>query len=318
MVATFRSRAGAAWVGFLLFALGTADPANAESPPPYLYVLGVTQDAGYPQAGCYRPHCMPGWEDRDRRLTASSVALIDPAAAATYVFDATPHLPDQLYRLELEAPSEQYRFGGFFLTHAHIGHYTGLMHLGREVMGAGSVPVFAMPRMKRFLEKNGPWSQLVTLRNIRISTLAADESVPLSKDVRVTPFVVPHRDEFSETVGYRIDGPERSAVFIPDIDKWQAWDTDIVELVRSVDYALLDASFYADGEIPGRAMSEIPHPFVVESMALFEALTDEERSRVVFIHINHTNPILDEASEEYREVVERGFLVAYEGMRLPL
>lgn len=302
----------------LLPSLGAADSAGEELSAPYLYVLGVTQDAGYPQAGCYRPHCMPGWQDRDRRLTASAIALIDPSAATTHVFDATPHLPDQLYRLELEAPGDQFRLGGFFLTHAHMGHYTGLMHLGREVMGASSVPVFAMPRMRQFLETNGPWSQLVTLKNIRIKALADGESVQLSGDVRVTPFLVPHRDEFSETVGYRVDGPNRSAVFIPDIDKWHAWDTDIVELVKSVDYALLDASFYADGEIPGRAMSEIPHPFVIESMALFETLTAAERSRVIFIHINHTNPILDQTSDEYRAVIERGFRIAEEGMRLPL
>jgi pyrroloquinoline quinone biosynthesis protein B len=292
--------------------------AIADAEHPYLYVLGITQDAGYPQAGCYRPHCMPGWKDRGQRLTASSVALINPASATKHVFDATPHLPDQLYRLEQEAPGDQYRLGGFFLTHAHIGHYTGLMHLGREVMGAMSVPVFAMPRMKRFLENNGPWSQLVTLSNIRIAALADREAVSLSDDLRVTPFLVPHRDEFSETVGYRIDGPNRSAVFIPDIDKWHAWDEDIVDLVRDVDYALLDASFYADGEIPGRAMSEIPHPFVTESMQLFEQLHGDERAKVIFIHINHTNPILNQGSSEYREVIERGYRIAFEGMRLPL
>ena len=291
---------------------------SAADADPYLYVLGITQDAGYPQAGCYRSHCMPGWEDKDQRLTASSIALINPAAGTKYVFDATPHLPDQLYRLEQEAPDERYGLGGFFLTHAHIGHYTGLMHLGREVMGAKAVPVFAMPRMKSFLESNGPWSQLVTLNNISIHPLSDRAAVKLSGGVRVTPFFVPHRDEYSETVGYRIDGPNRSAIFIPDIDKWDVWDEDIVELVRDVDYALLDASFYADGEIPGRAMSEIPHPFVTESMALFEALTADERSRVIFIHINHTNPILDQDSDEYREVVDRGFRIAFEGMKLPL
>ena len=318
MFAMSHTKVRAALCCLALTALAAASPAGAETPTPYLYVLGITQDAGYPQAGCYRPHCMPGWEDRERRLTASSIALVDPATLTTHVFDATPHLPDQLYRLEREAPAERYRFGGFFLTHAHIGHYTGLMHLGREVMGSRSVPVFAMPRMKSFLENNGPWSQLVTLQNIRISPLSGAEPVRLSSEIRVTPFLVPHRDEYSETVGYRIDGPNRSAVFIPDIDKWDVWDEDIVELVRDVDYALLDASFYADGEIPGRAMSEIPHPFVTESMQLFDELDDDERSRVIFIHINHTNPILDRDSDEYREVIERGYRIAFEGMRLPL
>ena len=297
---------------------GLSATALAEAQGPYLYVLGIAQDAGYPQAGCFRPHCMSGWEDRGRRLSTSSIALVNPAADSKHIFDATPHLPDQLYRLEQEAPSERFRLAGFFLTHAHMGHYTGLMHLGREAMGANAVPVYAMPRMSAFIERNGPWSQLVSLKNIRLKTLADGKPIDAGANVHVTPFLVPHRDEFSETVGYRIDGPNRSAVFIPDIDKWHAWDEDIVELVRDVDYALLDASFFADGEIPGRAMSEIPHPFVTESMALFDTLDDEERSRVIFIHINHTNPILKPDSDEYREVIKRGYRVATEGLRLPL
>lgn len=51
------------------------------------------------------------------------------------------------------------------------GHYTGLMHLGHEAMGASAVPVYAMPRMNDYLKTNGPWSQLVNYRNIRPHTV---------------------------------------------------------------------------------------------------------------------------------------------------
>ena len=61
--------------------------------------------------------------------------------------------------------------------------------------------------------------------------------------LQITPILVPHRDEFSETVGYYIKGKEKTLLFIPDIDKWYRWETDIRELVKEVDYALLDASF---------------------------------------------------------------------------
>jgi pyrroloquinoline quinone biosynthesis protein B len=130
--------------------------------------------------------------------------------------------------------------------------------------------------------------------------------------------LVPHRDEYTETVGFRIDGPDKSALFIPDIDKWQDWDTDIRDLIRSVDYALLDASFFADGELPGRDMSKIKHPFVSESMNLFSDLSDDEKSRVIFIHMNHTNPLLIEGSQEQQEVLSRGYRFAHPGMKLPL
>lgn len=281
---------------------------------PYIYVLGVVQDAGYPQAGCYQPHCMPGWEDPAARRGATSIALVVPQTQSNYLFEATPNLPDQLYQLSLEAGPE---LTGVFLTHAHIGHYAGLMFLGVEAMGASGVPVYAMPKMSDYLSTNGPWDQLVNLNNIELQEMADQQPVIL-QGATVTPMLVPHRDEYSETVGYRITGPNKTAIFIPDINKWDIWETDIAELVQEVDYALIDGSFYADGELGNRDMSQIPHPFVSESMALFDGLSDEDKSKVWFIHFNHTNPLLNSESEESQYVREQGYNIAREKIRLPL
>jgi pyrroloquinoline quinone biosynthesis protein B len=289
----------------------------SESTAPYLYVLGVVQDAGFPQAGCYQAHCLPGWLDARERRGAVSLGLIDPANRRKYLFEATPELPAQLYQLETEAPAERFELAGIFLTHAHIGHYAGLMFLGREAMGARGVPVYVMPRMAGFLRSNGPWSQLVDYRNIVLRPLADGQAQDLD-GLRVTPFLVPHRDEYSETVGFRIAGPNGTAVFIPDIDKWRQWSTDLAGLVGSVDYALLDATFYADGELPGRDMSKIPHPFVTETMAALETLPPGERSKVWFIHMNHSNPLLATDSAESKRVRARGYNIAAEGLRLGL
>ena len=296
--------------------LALTSPAQAGEV--YIQVLGIAQDAGYPQTDCYRPHCMRAWENPELRRMASSIAVVDNLNQEKYLFDATPDMREQLYALHRVAPSDEYTFGGVFLTHAHIGHYAGLMHFGREAVGAHRIPVYAMPRMRKFLEGNGPWEQLVRLENIEIVTLADAAGVRLGDNLTVTPFLVPHRDEYSETVGFRIDGPNKSAVFIPDIDKWELWDTDIREVVKAVDYALLDATFFRDGELGGRDMSKIKHPFVSESMDLLESLSDDERARVIFIHMNHTNPLLFEGSPEQAEVERRGFRFARESLRLDL
>ncbi len=301
----------------LMLQLASSVTLHAAEQGPYLYVLGVVQDAGYPQAGCYEPHCMPGWQDPKLRRGATSVALVIPESSRKYLFEATPNLPSELYFLEQEAPSADFELAGIFLTHAHIGHYAGLMHLGHEAMSASGVPVYAMPRMTEYLKSSGPWSQLVAYENIVLQPLEDRGIVPLDS-VDVTPFLVPHRDEFSETVGYHIVGPDKSAVFIPDIDKWTEWDTDIVEVVSSVDYAFIDATFYADGELPGRDMSKIRHPFVEESMAALESLPPEQRARVWFIHMNHTNPLLDADSDESQLVTAAGFNIATEGDRFEL
>jgi pyrroloquinoline quinone biosynthesis protein B len=285
---------------------------------PYIFVLGIAQDAGYPQANCYQPHCMRAWNNPDLKRLASSIAVVDGSSQQKYIFDATPDMREQLYLLHTVAPDSQFRLGGVFLTHGHIGHYTGLMHFGHEASGSTDIPVYAMPRMRSYLSGNGPWDQLVNFHNIQLLPLEDKQSVRLSEHLVVTPMLVPHRDEYTETVGFRIDGPDRSALFIPDIDKWERWETDIRGLIRSVDYALLDASFFTDGELPGRDMSKIGHPFVSESMDLFSDLTDDEKSRVIFIHLNHTNPLLIDNSPEQKEVLSRGFRFARSGMKLPL
>ena len=286
---------------------------NAQTNP-YIFVLGVGQDASFPQAGCFEPRCMRAWRDTTLREEPTAIAVIDGASESNYLFEATPEFRDQLFRLNQEA---DHPLSGIFLTHAHIGHYTGLMHLGREAMGSSDVPVYAMPRMLEYLTNNGPWSQLVSLNNIELRELQHLADVDLGT-VTVTPFLVPHRDEYSETVGYRIEGPSRSAIFIPDINKWEDWDESIVDMVATVDYALLDASFFADGELGNRDMSQIPHPFVAETMDLFANASAEIKRRIWFIHMNQSNPLLQESSEQTRLVLERGFNVAREGVRLPL
>jgi pyrroloquinoline quinone biosynthesis protein B len=192
------------------------------------------------------------------------------------------------------------------------------MNLGREVMGARGVRVWAMPRMRAFLAANGPWSQLVQLRNIELLPLAADSAVSLGDSLTVTPFLVPHRDEFSETVGFRIAGPRGSAAFLPDIDKWERWDRRIEDLVQGAQVAYLDGTFFDGAELPGRDMREIPHPFIVESLDRFAPLPPEVRARVRFLHLNHTNPALVPGSPERLRVERSGARVAKAGERAEL
>ena len=301
----------------LIFLISGPGAVFAEERAPYIYILGVAQDAGFPQAGCYKPHCMPGWNDPEKKINATSLGLIDPTSKKKYIFEATPNFPEQLFLLEQEAPSDDFSLNGIFITHAHIGHYTGLMYLGREAMGAKGLPVYVMPKMEQYLRENGPWSQLIALNNISLMPLRNDRSEVLN-NLKVTPFLVPHRDEFSETVGYSIQGPKKTALFIPDINKWSQWKENILERIQLVDYALIDATFYDNNELPGRDMSKIPHPFVVETMATLSLLPREQREKVWFIHMNHTNPLLNVNSDQAQGVRAQGFNIATTGLRLKL
>ncbi len=308
-----------AFTGPQIIAAVTDDPDPQTLPrSPFLVVLGIAQDAGYPQAGCRKSCCEGLWTAASSRQMVSSLALIDPVSEKFWFFDATPDFPDQLYLAQQYTVWDNKALPeGIFLTHGHMGHYTGLMHLGREAMGARGIKVYALPRMMAFLKDNGPWSQLAALQNIELQAMQADSPLRLNERLTVTPFTVPHRDEFTETAGFRIQGPERSAVFIPDIDKWGKWGRDITGIIRAVDIALLDGTFYQDGEIPGRNMSEIPHPFIVESMDKFNGMPGEERSRIHFIHLNHTNPALRPDSDAQKLIRQKGFRLAYPQQVIP-
>ncbi len=281
-----------------------------------LFVLGVAQDAGKPQIGNNND---PAWTDPSLQRLATSLALVDyrPENAKWWLFEATPDLKKQLHQLEKLTPTASSPHpDGVFLTHAHIGHYTGLLMFGHEAMGAENMTVYAMPRMADFLAENGPWSQLVRYHNIILAIMSAGQPEQLATDIVVTPFLVPHRQEFSEVAGFRIDGPNQSALFIPDIDSWEDWDaeeTRIEDVIGGVDIAYLDATFFANGEIPGRDMSGFPHPFVSHSMERFASLPAHERNKIRFIHMNHTNPLLAPNAPERNTVKKNGFHIAEEG-----
>ncbi|MEM9322777.1 MAG: MBL fold metallo-hydrolase [Pseudomonadota bacterium] len=306
---------------FALWCFLLVDGATANECEVSLVVLGAGQDAGAPQIG--NP-ADPGWQDPELRLTATALALVDHENDKRYLFEATPHLTAQLQRLDSMAPSAATGLGldGIFITHAHIGHYAGLMFLGREAAGARKVPVWVMPRLASYLRRNGPWSQLVALESIQITELAQGTTKTLAGGITVMPQLVPHRDEFSETVAFVVRTNGQSFLFVPDIDSWDTWeedyDTALEDVIASVDYAFLDATFFDDNELPGRDMSKIPHPRVAATMQRLQHLPDAARSRVHFIHYNHSNPIRDPASAATQHVLDRGFSIAREGDQLCL
>ena len=285
---------------------------SSQSKPSYsVKILGVVQDGGLPHLGNNKTCC----ENIQQNKYVTSIMLINNENNESYLFDASPDINEQLNFMGDRIKTD---LKGIFLTHAHIGHYTGLMYFGREALNSKSINVYAMPRMKRFLEDNGPWSQLVSLKNILIKEINNNSKLSVDPNIIIQPIEVPHRAEFSETVGYIIHGPNKKLLFIPDIDKWYLWDKSIIDEIKKVDYALIDATFYDEKEINYRDISEIPHPFVIESLELFKNLKLKEKKKIYFIHLNHTNPLLNSDSEEYKNLISKGFNVANEGLELKL
>ena len=286
-----------------------------ELPNQFITVLGNVQDAGYPHIGCEKFCCNENFNSATVNFV-TSLGITDLVDKKSFLLEATPDISMQLKFLKKIYNSSTI-IDGVFITHAHIGHYTGLMYFGREALGAYKVPVYVMPKMKLFLESNSPWNQLIDLNNIQLIEIFHNKNINISNNLEIVPFTVPHRDEFSETVGYKIIGPNKSALFVPDINKWNLWDKDIVEEVKDVDYAFLDATFFKDGEV-NRSMEEIPHPFVVETLNLFKNESDELKNKIYFIHFNHTNISLQDKNPVIDSISKLGYNFTRFGDQLSL
>jgi pyrroloquinoline quinone biosynthesis protein B len=203
---------------------------------------------------------------------------------------------------------------GLILTHAHIGHYTGLVQFGKEVMATRNLPTYCTASMRDFLQANGPWSQLLRDAHLQIHVLSDNQPVRLTDHLSIRPFLVPHRQEWSDTIGLELIGPAKSLIYIPDIDSWSDWPCDLRAVVSERDIALLDGCFHDGGELSGRSMVEVPHPWMTDTMERLKGV----RTRVLFTHMNHTNPALDDDSAQRSTLEARGFGVASDGMEFEL
>jgi len=328
-------------VAFLVGCGSVVHPAAIREPR--LRVLGTVQDGGLPHAGCWCEHCEKARHDAKSRRYVASVAILLPGEAGrqrVYLIDVSPDIREQFQLLSDVREASSTTAGrdlidGVFLTHAHIGHYLGLAFFGFEAMNTKDLPVYCTPRLAEFLRTNGPWSQLVRRENIRLQEAAPGTPVALPFDggrdhVSVKPIQVPHRDEYSDTVGYvirRARAPDQPATreghavfYVPDTEPWRNWTPSLVEVIEqeSVDILLVDGTFYSNDELPGRGVASIGHPLMRDSMDLLEPLARSRRLEVYFTHLNHSNPVLDTAGAVAREVTSRGFHVAKEGLELPL
>ncbi|MEE2830156.1 MAG: MBL fold metallo-hydrolase [Myxococcota bacterium] len=284
-----------------------------------IQVLGVAQDAGHPQAGCSDSCCAAAWADPSLGHAIASLAVLDPQSTRAWMIDATPDFPRQLRVMEDALTGFRGRdLDGIILTHGHIGHYAGLVHLGREAMGSNRIAVHAMPRLRRFLQESGPWELLVRLQNIDLLPLEGPEPIQLTEQVTIEAFGVPHRGEYTETVGIVVQGPGRSVLYLPDVDQWDRWQSPIEDRIAAVDVAYLDGTFFTDEELGGRSIEEVPHPRVVDSIQRFSSLPSEERDKIRFIHFNHSNPLLRSGSAAEQLVLDAGMHLAREGERVSL
>ena len=285
-------------------------------------VVGTAQDGGIPHMGCFCANCQRAWKIPQFSRFISSLAIFDLTDNKTFLVDATPDIRAQTAmireRIHPKMMTEKFWPDGILLTHAHIGHYTGLMFFGYEALSTDKLPVYCSKRMNDFLTLNGPWSQLVSKKNILTRTISPEQRFSLTSQISILALQVPHRDEYTDTLGFRVTGPNRSVLYIPDIHNWKVWDRSIVEEVQKVDIALLDGTFFSPEELPSRDLSSIGHPFILDSMKILAAVARRGKTQIFFTHLNHSNLALDPDGDARRTIKKETFELAEDGMEFSL
>ncbi len=285
-------------------------------------VIGTAQDGGIPHIGCFCSNCQRALKKPQLSRFISSLALFDLTENKTILVDATPDIRAQTMmireRMKTKKTTNRYWPDGILLTHAHIGHYTGLMFYGYEALSTDRLPVYCSKRMNDFLTQNGPWSQLVGQKNILAKTISPGKRFSVTSQISILALQVPHRDEYSDTLGFQIKGPNRSLLYIPDIRNWKIWDRSVVEEVQKVDIALLDGTFFSPEELPSRDLTSIGHPFILDSMKILSEIAQSGKTQIFFTHLNHSNLALDPDGDARKMIEKNAFALAEDGMEFSL
>jgi pyrroloquinoline quinone biosynthesis protein B len=269
-------------------------------------VLGTAQDGGLPHLGCACRHCRHARADPGFKRTASSLGLV--IRDEVWLLDASPDVRHQVARLPFTL-----RVAGAIITHAHMGHLTGLLQFGKEGPHA-PLRVYAPPRLAEFLKATPPYAHLFPPMTLNEWTPERPAEIP-NGVVHAHP--VTHRAEISETYAAMVHGPTRRLLYLSDTDGYDAHALAALDSLRPKDIALVDGTFWSQNELPGRDLTATPHPFVSEAIPLLQPHVDRG-VRVLFTHMNHSNPIIDHSTREHQLVEDAGFEVAEEGMKFGL
>lgn len=258
-------------------------------------ILGSGQDGGLPQVGARHRHDRRAREGDLPERTAASVLV--ETEGARLLLDAGPDLRVQWWPYE-GLPD------AIALTHAHMGHYSGLVHLGQESADAEGIVCLVTEAMNRFLRGNEPWASLVD--SGALTPVPGRRHRWAGMTVQLVP--VPHRSELTDTAAISVDG---RLLYVPDIDDWNGWPDARATIARH-ELAIVDGTFWSPDEI--ERAEDVPHPPVPETLRLVEGV----RTRVVLTHLNHTNPLCDPTSPEARRVADAGMEIASDGMVIDL
>jgi pyrroloquinoline quinone biosynthesis protein B len=306
-------------------------------------VLGSAAGGGFPQWNCACPNCS-GLRAGSLRYQARSQAqvVVCSNTGECYLLNVSPDLRTQILSTSLLAPAQPPRhtpIAGILLTSADVDSVTGLLHLREfqplHIYATSSVRRIVLEENRIFhvLERANPpafW-QDVPLNTWFPLGKANSSGEETSVRCRLVPLGNAYPDYVSAdlrrslplgeaVVGLVLAQGSKQVFYAPALpggsEEWKDW-------VRSSDLCLLDGTFWGENElvsagVGSKTAREIGHVPLSGPGGLLEEFDSAKKGRRVLIHINNTNPILDEESPEHREVRDAGWEIAYDGLEFQL
>lgn len=308
-----------------------------------LRILGSAAGGGFPQWNCNCPNCSALRQGtlKGRARTQAQVA-VSPKPGSWFLLNASPDLRQQLAATPELAPSlaaAASPVSTILLTSADVDCVMGLLHL-REFQ---PLRIFSTPAVRRILTEENGILRVLTRSNppVHWDNLPPERLLPLlppsalgMKDgffCKAIPLSGSFPDYVSDSLRHSLS-PDEAVIGLQFIHKEKrvfyapslpGTGEDWRRAVDESDLALLDGTFWKDGELitanrsrkTAREMGHIP---LSGAHGLLSQPFRIGRTRKVLIHLNNTNPVLNEESPEHRAVRDAGFEIAYDGMEFEL
>ena len=309
-------------------------------------VLGSAAGGGFPQWNCACRNCS-GLRNGSIKARVRSQAQIafspHPNSNVWFLVSASPDLRTQILCTPELTPktgkATHSPIAGVFLPSADVDAVMGLLHL-REFQ---PLFVFATSAVQRILKKENKIFNVLDRANPPAQWQVLSAMGRLGCHLSEIPAAAPaficatmplggsYPDYVSEEFAKTLSPEEASIGFVFERDSKSIFiatsvsdhNTEWIKAALSSEVVLIDGTFWSNDELQrtGRSKKtarEIGHLPLSGPGGLLEQFPKNARGRKVLIHINNTNPILDEDSPEHRQVLDAGFEIAYDGMEFDL
>ncbi|EXH32148.1 MULTISPECIES: pyrroloquinoline quinone biosynthesis protein PqqB [Acinetobacter calcoaceticus/baumannii complex] len=302
----------------------------------YIYVLGSAAGGGVPQWNCNCPNChgVRTGTIQAKARTQSSIAVSENGTDWV-LLNASPDIRQQLFEFKAAQPARKLRDTGItnvILMDSQLDHTTGLLTLREgcpmnvwctEMVHQDLTSGFPVFNMLKHWNGGLQYHEINPKQAFKIDGFENLEFLPLIIKSAAPPYS-PHRNDphDGDNIALIIKDhkTQKQLFYAPGLGKI---DDQIMQIMQSSDCVMIDGTLWTDDEMQQTGVGtktgrEMGHLYISGEGGSLSYLNQLRTPKKVLIHINNTNPILNENSSQFAELKANGVEVAYDGMQIEL